>query len=213
MPKFSVGDIVVLNNLYPNQYLQFSQATVLMVIARQNNPNNYPLVTSFYYDIEINHMNGPASNRQVNDIHEDFLDLVFPKSITLAKALTAAGISSSALARNGFYPVSSPLNIPNSYKIGDIVEYINPDSITLKAGTLFEVIECCDDSITMVGKDCYTGKEYSFLKDCVKLSTARPINTPVPKLHLHLWKNYQGLSYQEEYCDCGVTKNRRGLFE
>lgn len=42
------------------------------------------------------------------------------------------------------------------------------------------------------------------------------LSTPVTEKssHTHIWKNYQGLSYQEEYCsECNETKNRRGLFE
>lgn len=34
-----------------------------------------------------------------------------------------------------------------------------------------------------------------------------------PSLHSCTWKTYIGLSYKEEYCDCGQTKNKRGIYE
>lgn len=31
--------------------------------------------------------------------------------------------------------------------------------------------------------------------------------------HSCSWKTYTGLSYKEEYCECGKTKNKRGIYE
>lgn len=31
--------------------------------------------------------------------------------------------------------------------------------------------------------------------------------------HSHNWKKYIGLTYQEEFCDCGETRNKKGLYE
>jgi hypothetical protein len=33
------------------------------------------------------------------------------------------------------------------------------------------------------------------------------------KSHICKWKTYTGLMYKEEYCDCGATKNRRGIYD
>lgn len=37
--------------------------------------------------------------------------------------------------------------------------------------------------------------------------------TIVSNTHSCTFKTYTGLFYKEEYCDCGATKNRRGIYE
>lgn len=105
----------------------------------------------------------------------------------------------------------SGITASDTYQVGDIVKFIGNDEPVLKTGMTLQIEEIRPDShfnCSIYGQN--REDFFMVLKDEIsKFSHSNSLNNN----HHCTWKNYKGLSYQEEYCDgCGKSKNRRGLY-
>lgn len=164
------------------------------------------------------------SNNLINGYDVEFMSLVHitPAHITTLVLNNEIELVSIQNVLNGisqasnthYNNISSPTQVFPSlpdFLVGDIVEYISTDSTILKYGTKFELTKV-DSEFTIQGRELNTSKDYTFLKDNIKLISRGLTSSISNTNHVCVWKNYKGLNYQEDYCDCGATKNKRGLF-